>query len=305
MRQQTELERMIALTRQAATLILLALATTSASAAEPFWPPIADPPTGQREPGRWVWAELVTPDVGLAAEFYGAVFGWTFETYGPKDDRKTYTQVSADGVPIGGMIFRLADKKTPGRDARWVGLMSVADVDAAAAAVAKGGGKTLFAPRTLGDRGRAALFTDPEGAVFGVINSSTGDPDDATGVDNRWLWIELWADDPAKMAAFYQPLGGYELVAGSVPGEDSGVRLVSAGAPRAGIMRKEAKVPSTWVPYIRVGSVADTVARALEAGGSVVRKPMEMHGTVIAMLLDPTGAPFAVAEWNKGKEVAQ
>jgi predicted enzyme related to lactoylglutathione lyase len=296
---------MSSITRGAAALVLLMLGTGAVTAAEPFWPPIADPPTERRDPGSWVWAELVTPDVGLAAEFYGKVFGWTFETYGPKDDRKTYTQVSADGVPIGGMIFRLDDQKTPGRDARWVGLMSVSDVDAAASAVTKGGGKTLFAPRTLGSRGRAALFTDPEGAAFGVIDSATGDPDDATGVDNRWLWIELWADDPAKMAAFYQPIGGYDIATGAAAGEETGVRLVSAGAPRAGIMRKEAKVPSTWVPYVRVASVADTVERAREAGGSVVRMPMEAHGTVVALLLDPTGAPFAVAEWNKGNEVAK
>jgi predicted enzyme related to lactoylglutathione lyase len=107
------------------------------------------------------------------------------------------------------------------------------------------------------------------------------------------------------MAAFYQPLGGYEIAGGAAAGEASGVRLVSAGTPRAGIMRKEAKVPSTWVPYVRVASVADTVARALEAGGSVVRQPMEAHGTVVALLLDPTGAPFAVAEWSKGGEVAK
>lgn len=292
-------------TRGAAALVLLMLGVGAATAAEPYWPPIADPPTGQRDPGRFVWAELVTPDVGLAAEFYGKVFGWTFETYGPKDDRKTYTQVSADGVPIGGMIFRLENQKAPARDARWIGLMSVTDVDAAASAVAKGGGKTLFAPRTLGGRGRAALFTDPEGAVFGVIDSATGDPDDATGADNRWLWIELWADDPAKMAAFYQPLGGYEIAGGAAAGEESGVRLVAAGTPRAGIMRKEAKVPSTWVPYVRVASVADTLSRAREAGGSVVRAPTQVHGTVVALLLDPTGAPFAVAEWSKGNEVAK
>jgi hypothetical protein len=291
--------------RGAVAIALLLLVCGATSAAEPYWPPIADPPTGERDPGRWVWAELVTPDVGLAAEFYGKVFGWTFETYGPEDDRKTYTQVSADGVPIGGMIFRLDDKQTPGRDARWIGLMSVGDVDAAARAVAKGGGKTLFAPRMLGERGRAALFADPEGAAFGVIDSAAGDPDDATGRDNRWLWIELWADDPAKMAAFYQSIGGYELAQGSVQGEESGVRLVSAGTPRAGIMRKEAKVPSTWVPYVRVASVPDTIARARAAGGLVVREPLQVQGTTVALLLDPTGAPFAVADWSREDEVTQ
>ncbi len=44
-------------------------------------------------------------------------------------------------------------------------------------------------------------------------------------------------------------------------------------------------------------SVADTVARAGEAGGKIVMQPARVHGTSIAVILDPTGAPFAVAEW--------
>ena len=82
---------------------VLALGAAPATFAQTaVWPPITDAPAAVRTPGRFVWADLVTNDVGTAAAFYGKVFGWTFETYGPKDDRKTYTQVSADGVPIGG-----------------------------------------------------------------------------------------------------------------------------------------------------------------------------------------------------------
>ena len=59
------------------------------------------PPT----PGRWVWGDLVTSDVAAAAEFYGKVFGWTYETYGGDDDRDTYTLALADGLPIGVQII--------------------------------------------------------------------------------------------------------------------------------------------------------------------------------------------------------
>ncbi len=285
------------------SLLLAAVLGGTALAADQWWPPITDPPTAQRHPGRWVWAELLTRDVATAAKFYGDVFGWTFETYGPADDLKTYTLVSSAGVPIAGMVFNQSPEVSGSRDARWVGLMSVPDVDAAARQVTKGGGRTVFGPQALGERGRAALFTDPEGAIFGVIHSATGDPDEGVGAENQWLWVELWASDPAKMAAFYQGLGSYDIVQGTVPGETSGMHLVTAGTPRAGILPKPAQVPSTWVPYVRVASVADTVARARAAGGAIVLEPMRAHGTNVALLLDPTGAPVAVAEWSKSREV--
>jgi predicted enzyme related to lactoylglutathione lyase len=62
-------------------------------------------------------------------------------------------------------------------------------------------------------------------------------------------------------------------------------------------MPKPGKTPTAWVPYIRVKSVAETVASASAAGARVVMQPRELHGTPVAILVDPTGAVFAVAEW--------
>ncbi len=99
------------------------------------------------------------------------------------------------------------------------------------------------------------------------------------------------------MAAFYKGIGPYEVRDGAASGETGGFQLWSGGYARAGILPRPAKVPTTWLPYIRVKSVADTVARASEAGGKIVMQPTQMHGTSMAVILDPTGAPFAVAEW--------
>jgi predicted enzyme related to lactoylglutathione lyase len=279
--------------------VLGLLAGTTAVPAEParYWPPITDPPTEVRDPGRFVWVELLTRDVGTAAEFYGKVFNWTFQTFGPKDDLKTYTLVLSGDTPIGGMVYVLPKEPEKYPTSRWVGFISVADVPAAAALVEKEGGKVLVTPRKVGDRGTEALFLDPEGGMFGVIDSATGDPEDFLAADDQWLWAELWAGDAAKMAAFYKGIGPYEIHDGAASGESSGFQLWSGGYARAGVLSRPAKVPTTWLPYIRVKSVADTVARAGEAGGKIVMQPTQMHGTSIAVILDPTGAPFAVAEW--------
>jgi hypothetical protein len=278
----------------------MAGAALAAEKPAPYWPPITDPPTANVKPGKWVWAELLTRDVGTAAEFYGKVFGWTFETFGPKEDSHTYTLVSSQGTPIAGMVFVSPKDSSSKRNARWVGLISVDDVKVAEGRVVNGGGKVLMPPRQLGTRGTAALFADPEGAVFGVIRSATGDPDDYLGDEGSWLWNELWADDAAAMARFYQSIGGYEILQGAVAGEQTGFHLASGGYARAGILVKPIPADHTaWIPYIRVHSVEETVARARAAGGMVVIEPRDAHGTRAAMLVDPTGAPFAVAEWNR------
>lgn len=278
-------------------LAMLATGLPAASAAERYWPPVADPPTGTVRAGQWVWADLVTLDVARAAEFYASLFGWTYETYGPEnDDQQSYTLIFSNGVPIGGMVFSERHARSSRPQARWIGVLSVADVDVAAKAAAANRGRVLVGPMDARPRGRTALLVDPEGAAFAVLRSATGDPADYLAEPGEWLWFELWADDVAAMGAFYRALAPYEISTGFA-GAGSGIQLKTDGVPRAGILPKLADVPSAWVPYVRVASVAETVARARAAGGRIVIEPTAARGTTVALLVDPTGAPLAIAQW--------
>jgi len=276
---------------------LLAMGT---SFAQPVvWPPIADPPTTIRNPGRFVWVDLVTNDVGAAASFYGKVFGWTFDTLGPADDDfKSYTRVLANGQLIGGMVFG-GDALQAATGGRWVGHVSTKNVGALADSVISAGGRVLARPRLLGDRGVVALLRDPTGAVFAAIDSTSGDPDDYLGDVGEWLWIELWTDRPQTAAEFYREVLGYDSRS-----SDGGqtLALTMDGVARAGILRKPDKVPggSAWIPYVRVSNVDETLKRARDAGGRVVVDPTRYRGTRAALIVDPVGAPFAVAEWKLG-----
>lgn len=279
------------------SVLALALLGATASAAERYWPPITDAPTDISNPGRFVWADLVTDDVGTAAEFYGATFGWTFATYGGDDDRDTYTLVLAGDRAIGGIVFHEAKAGSEQPSARWVGLISVTDAKATATKVAAAGGKTLFAPRKLGERGEVALYVDLEGALIGAIRSATGDPEDFLGEVGEWVWIELWADDATRATDFYKAAFGYEAEP-VLEASRTAFRLKSGERQRAGITQKPAdtKAPSVWLPYVRVADVAATVAKATAAGGRVVVEPRAYGGAMAAIIVDPTGAPFAVAQ---------
>jgi hypothetical protein len=275
----------------------LGIAAFAAEAADRFWPPIVDPPTGQHTPGRWVWGDLVTSDVAVAADFYGQVFGWTFETYGGDNDLETYTLALADGLPIGGLVFDQRALKDKVPSARWIGLISVPNVRAAADAVTKAGGKVMVAPVMLGERGETAVFQDREGTPFGVVRSRNGDPADYAGDVNEWVWLDLWTGDVGRAADFYRTVVGYEVLPLQQEGLRKGVHLVSGGFVRAGIMqKKDVRDSSVWLPYLRVADAAATASKARAAGGKVIREPVSLGRAIVAIIADPTGAPVGIAQ---------
>jgi predicted enzyme related to lactoylglutathione lyase len=276
--------------------LLVAATPKPAASDERYWPPIVDPATGVYTPGRWVWADLLTSDVASAAGFYGQVFGWTFETYGGREDRETYTLALADGLPIGGLVFdpRAATKAAPA--ARWVGLVSVPDPQAAAAEATKRGGKVLMQPAALGERGVTAVFADPEGTLFGVVRSKHGDPADYRGDVGEWLWLDLWTGDVQGAVQFYGAVVGYQTTPLPAEGIRQGVRLDSGGRPRAGIVQKPDGATATWLPYVRVADARMAAEAARRAGGRVLMEPTQWERALVAIVADPTGAPIGVAE---------
>jgi len=167
-----------------------------------------------------------------------------------------------------------------------------------------GGGKVIVPARKFQGRGTAAVIADPEGALFGVIRSATGDPPDEFPPFSAWFWMELWAKDAEKMGVFYTPLGNYALTRHEGPGDRREVRLSANGYPRADILETERKdKPSMWLPYVRVKDVQKAVAVITRAGGRIIVEPSpEIRGGKVAVFLDPLGALAAVVEWKDDSE---
>jgi uncharacterized protein len=277
------------------------LAAGGCMKAGPPWPAITEQPTDVHTQGRWVWAELFTDNVGAAKTFYQEVFGWKFESTGTGTD--AYTLVRADGRPIAGIIHYVKPANAV-RSARWLTLMSVPDVARTTEQAAASGGKVIAAPRGIAGRGEVAVLADPEGALFGVIHSAAGDPPDIFPAFNTWLWFELWSKDASRMADFYGPIGAYTVTRQEGPGDRPELHLVAGGFPRAGVLKIErADVPSTWLPYVRVKDLLQTVSAVERAGGRIIVPPSpEVRNGKVAVFLDPLGAAVAVAEWKDETE---
>ena len=115
-------------------------------------------------PGSMAWNDLVTPDADAAAEFYGKLFGWTFEE-----------------IPDAGgyRIIRNGERSNGGccrRKARPPGSRTSATMTPSALTGEIGdlGGRLYNGPMQV-PNGVFAVLGDPQGAVFAVL---TGEYDD-------------------------------------------------------------------------------------------------------------------------------
>jgi predicted enzyme related to lactoylglutathione lyase len=253
-------------------------------------PPVSPEPTGRKQPGKFVWLDLVTEDVAAVKAFYGGLFGWTFET---AIGDGAYTLIEHDGRTIGGIVF--SDQLNRESESRWVAYLSVEDVDSAAEEVRSSGGTVHIGPRSVPDRGRIAVVSDPQGAIVALIDAAGGDPADVDPGPGRWLWIELWTTNTRTAFEFYESLVGYERREfGEVDGEPYHL-MRRDGRFRAGMVRLPWQgVQPNWLPYVQVADPAAIAAAAPGLGGRVILSPEGAVHDGVAILMDPSGAAFGV-----------
>ena len=212
-------------------------------------PPITRRPTTEHHAGKVIWLDLVTPDLDSAKRFYGKLFGWSF--YTNTLDRGYVTVYLRDHL-IGGMV---EPSVTDGaqHSSAWLTYLAVRDVDATGKIAVAHGARALSPTKTYVNRGRQAVFADPQGAVFALMASATGDPPDVLLEPDRWIWSTVIAQNVQLDSAFYKATLGYTIDA--LPA-DQGLQqavLESGGYARA---RPSTKYRMMVRDCIHVGSTS-------------------------------------------------
>jgi predicted enzyme related to lactoylglutathione lyase len=60
-------------------------------------------------------------------------------------------------------------------------------------------------------------------------------------------------------------------------------------------------VQPTWLPFVRIKNVGESVALAKQLGGKVRIEPKpELFDGKVAVISDPTGAAIGILEWQEG-----
>jgi predicted enzyme related to lactoylglutathione lyase len=269
-------------------------------------PALVDPATEEHHVGKVVFVELVTPDLAAAKQFYGGLFGWSFrDVHGGVTD---YAEAELAGQPVAGLIQKPFPAGAP-RQPAWLSFISVRNADAAKQLALQHGAKVLFDPHSVPDRGEQAVFADPQGAVFAVLASSSGDPPDLLAPPGEWIWSSLITSDPDTDAAFYQTLFDYEVF--DLPTVEQGgqhLMLASDSYARASVNSLPPNKPNVhphWLNYVRVDDAVASSAKLVALGGKVLVEPrLDRHGGKVAVVADPQGAAFGLLEWSVTEDKA-
>lgn len=239
-------------------------------------------------PGRFVWHELNTQDVGKSAAFYGELFGWKIDASDPE-----YIHVRAGAEAVAGMI-KPASPEVP---AHWLCYVSVADVDATVARAAAVGCKVLAAPLDI-EPGRLAVLADPQRAVFGVWRAAHGDPLEVTKPAlGSFPWDQLNTPDPEASFAFYSHVFGWTRASS---GAGSPLSTLMRGERSAcSLMQGPAGMDAHWLTYVLVEDLAATRERAKRLGAKVMVERMAVpNGGAFSVLQDDQGAIFAAVSFG-------
>jgi uncharacterized protein len=122
-------------------------------------------------PGAMTWNDLITPDVDAAAEFYGALFGWTTEEI---PEAGGYRVIRNGERSNGGMMPLDPERMGAETPPNWMPYFGHEDVARLIGEVGGLGGQVFSGPMQM-PQGSIAVIGDPQGAVFAVW---TGEYDD-------------------------------------------------------------------------------------------------------------------------------
>jgi predicted enzyme related to lactoylglutathione lyase len=106
-------------------------------------------------------------DLEAAQRFYGAVFGWQFQPWGPPGFLKITRSDGSLPGPIGALQGRR--DLVPGAPAAVEITVAVEDVDRACAEGRAAGGRVLMEKTVLPGVGELAFLEDPSGIPIGVL----------------------------------------------------------------------------------------------------------------------------------------
>jgi uncharacterized protein len=244
--------------------------------------------------GAPTWIDLATSDVERAQQFYGNVFGWTFESAGP--EYGGYINAFKDGNAVAGLMRNDPQWGVPDG---WTTYLHTADIKATLATAIAAGAATCVEqaePMEVPEKGWMAMLTDPAGAFVGLWQPIEHQGFELFGEAGAPAYHQLTTRDYAKALDFYRQVFGWQLNTVSDTDEFRYSTATFDGDALLGIMDGTnfipEGVPSNWIFFLGSDDVDKTVSLVKENGGSVVRDAEDTPYGRLAAVADPTGAGF-------------
>ncbi|HWK27910.1 MAG TPA: VOC family protein [Solirubrobacter sp.] len=245
-------------------------------------------------PGTPSWVDLATPDVDGAADFYGALFGWSADPAGSIEQTGGYRFFRSGGHKVAG-LSPLMDEQQP---VMWSTYFDTDDVDALAARVTEFGGTSLFEPMDVMDSGRMGFFVHPAAGAFGGWQAGTHKGAELVNEPGSLIWNTLVTPEVDAASDFLRVVFGLRTEHQRIGPRDFPLLMLGDHGV-AGLMPPPPEIPpgtpAFWLVSFAVTDVDATVALAAERGGAVLSEPADVEGLGrLANLSDPWGAAFSV-----------
>ena len=123
-------------------------------------------------------------------------------------------------------------------------------------------------------------------------------------MSNPFTYAELHTKNATAAKAFYGQLFDWRLKDEPMPG-GTYISIETGDAVPGGLLEADEPAGSRWLPYMLVGDLLASTAKARKLGAQVVKENMEVPGMGrYSVLVDPTGASFGLWEkaGNTGKQ---
>lgn len=111
--------------------------------------------------------DMASEDPAALVKFYERVFGWKFEKWPGDFDYWMINTGNEDEPGINGGLGRSDDENPAGT----VNVIDIADIDKALGDIKAAGGDILRDKGAIPGIGWFALFKDPQGLIFGLMQS--------------------------------------------------------------------------------------------------------------------------------------
>jgi uncharacterized protein len=270
-------------------------------------------------PGVPCWVDASEPDPDAAVDFYRGVFGWELEDVMPPGSEAKYfigRLNGRDAAAVGSIPESLP------QTAMWNTYVWVDRAVEAAAKVRDAGGDAVMAPFDVMDSGRMAVFTDPEGAAFGVWETKEHKGAGVVNEHGSLNFNGLNTRDVEGAKKFYGSVFGWQTldVGGgaemwTLPGygdylerdnPDLRKQMAEAGAPEGyedvvasinPIPDDQPDTPPHWSVTFAVDDADATAAKATDLGGKVIVPPFDAPWVRTTVLADPQGATFIASKF--------
>jgi len=247
-------------------------------------------------------ADIAVPEHERELRFYARVLSTGDDPFWREDLMNNH------GMPIIGLGERTPDYAD--LPLQWMPHIQVADVGKSVAQALERGGREVLHGKDEEGNSQWAVVLDPNGAAFGLIPlvpaealpSPDDVPTDGRGV-GRIAWLDLTVPDASATRDFYRSVVGWSSEDVAMKDGDDHYAdysmLASDGEAAAGVCHARGVnqgLPPVWLMYLPVGDLAESLRRAEEEGGKILRTIDGSDGhAMYAVVQDPVGVCFALA----------